>query len=198
MKKWPWKSSWKASTNNSALIIWDARSFLATKKAKEELNWQTFQTNCSEMVVDKLRHPCTDWFPYKPRFHYIIWSALMLYFFPQKLTTKYPMVSTIVQPKQEMPLFSWSLTPNGRTGIMVETLHCKRSPLMEEAKKVKTESDRNQVKTRVNREAFTWWRVPVLCQGLFPSYGFSFALDSSQAASRAMLLMLSFWQWCQP
>lgn len=65
------------------------------------------------MVVDKLRHPCTDWFPMNLAF-------TTLLFFPQKLRIKYPMVSAIVQPKQEMALFSWSLTPNGRTGIRWE------------------------------------------------------------------------------
>ena len=51
--------------------------------------------------------------------------------------------------------FPWSLSPrNSRTtGIT-----------MEETEKV----IEAKVKTRVNRQAFTWWKVPVLCRSLFP------------------------------
>ena len=44
------------------------------------------------------------------------------------------------------------LSDRGSTGLTVETLHCRRrTPLIEEAKMVKRESNRNQGETRVNR-----------------------------------------------
>ena len=73
----------------------------------------------------------------------------------------------------------------------MESLHRerKRTPLMEEAKKVKRESDRNRGKTKVNRRAFTLCRALVLSQSLCPillihcCFYFCLALDSNQAAS---------------
>lgn len=58
-----------------------------------------------------------------------------------------------------------------RTRVTVETLHFKIIGiiLMERAKKAKTERYKNWVKTTdMNRRVFTWLRVPVLCQSLFP------------------------------
>lgn len=50
-----------------------------------------------------------------------------------------------------------------------------RTPLIDEAKKVKRGNDRNQGKRRVTGQAFTQWRVLVLRQSLFPHvYTFPF------------------------
>lgn len=66
-----------------------------------------------------------------------------------------------MKPEQEVGVvfFSRLLSPgNAGTGeISVETLHCKRglTPLMEEEKNAKRESERHRGKMRVNRRAFT-------------------------------------------
>lgn len=88
-------------------------------------------------------------------------------FFPGKIKTWFTAQrNRICQPKQEQDLFSpvAIIRQQWNNRSVCVAVSCKReTPLTEEAKKAKTGSDRNRIKTWVNGQAVTWCRALWWC-----------------------------------
>lgn len=122
----------------------------------------------SVMAVEKLHHQHVDSFPNKTCYYYAIQPAHKLDFSRKKgiKAQRKCVRHHASKTGRDIIIHSHCLQVTvEQLELTVETLHCKRQriPLMEEAKRVKRESDVNWSKTRVNGQAFSQSRAHRCC-----------------------------------